>query len=354
MTVEGDAGRSDARELTGEEAALYDRQIRLWGLDAQRRLAGASVLIAGATASLLAQELAKNLVLAGIARLMLTAPEDSRSASGGFLGRDVNACVASLADINPLVSVSVLDPAPDPASVAQTRCTVVCAVDCSESLERQYAIAARGSGIPFYCGRALGPVGFFFVDLGSMYSYTLPEVDAPAEAKRKALEAANCDEAEASAPREAVEKYASYVDAVHGKWGREPPRSDCGWHVACCIRAFEAQEGRLPGSDPDADPGKMQVIYASLQKKRAPARINTDLVEHVSRTACYTLPPVAAITGGMWGREVIKVLSRSDQPLNNFFFFSAKSSQGCVERVGSAVAVDDPKAPLVASAPSTS
>jgi ubiquitin-like 1-activating enzyme E1 A len=334
MTTDRDAPHSNARELTGEEAALYDRQIRLWGLDAQRRLAGASVLIVGATASLLAQELSKNLVLAGIAQLTLTAPEDSRNASGGFLGGDVNACVASLADINPLVKVSVLDHTPDVASLMQPRYTVVCAVDCSENLERQFAVVARDTGAPFYCGRALGPVGFFFADLGSKYSYTLPKSDAPAEAVKNAPESPGTEEEHTCTSCEAVEKYASYMDVVNGKWGREPPRSDCGWHVACCVRAFEAQEGRLPGSDPDADAGKMQVIYASLQEKRVPARINKELIEYVSRTACYTLPPVSAITGGMWGREVIKVLSRSEQPLNNFFFFSAKSSQGCIERVG--------------------
>lgn len=33
------------RELMAEERELYDRQIRLWGADAQRRLSQARVLI---------------------------------------------------------------------------------------------------------------------------------------------------------------------------------------------------------------------------------------------------------------------------------------------------------------------
>jgi len=33
--------------ITEAEAQLYDRQIRLWGLDAQKRLRSAKILVAG-------------------------------------------------------------------------------------------------------------------------------------------------------------------------------------------------------------------------------------------------------------------------------------------------------------------
>lgn len=55
--------------LTGEEAALYDRQIRLWGVDAQQRLRSARVLLCGLSA--VQSEVCKNLVLAGIQSLTL-------------------------------------------------------------------------------------------------------------------------------------------------------------------------------------------------------------------------------------------------------------------------------------------
>ena len=51
-------------ELSAKEAEIYDRQIRLWGVDAQRRMRGSRVLLAGFRA--LNAELCKNLVLAGI------------------------------------------------------------------------------------------------------------------------------------------------------------------------------------------------------------------------------------------------------------------------------------------------
>ncbi|KAF6148436.1 hypothetical protein GIB67_038791 [Kingdonia uniflora] len=37
----------DQEELTEQETALYDRQIRVWGVDAQRRLSKAHILVSG-------------------------------------------------------------------------------------------------------------------------------------------------------------------------------------------------------------------------------------------------------------------------------------------------------------------
>jgi ubiquitin-like 1-activating enzyme E1 A len=50
--------------LTAEEAALYDRQLRLWGVEAQQRLGQAKVLLIGFTA--VQSEICKNIVLAGV------------------------------------------------------------------------------------------------------------------------------------------------------------------------------------------------------------------------------------------------------------------------------------------------
>jgi ubiquitin-like 1-activating enzyme E1 A len=50
--------------ITADEIALYDRQIRLWGVAAQESLRKANILLVSIKA--LANEVAKNLVLAGI------------------------------------------------------------------------------------------------------------------------------------------------------------------------------------------------------------------------------------------------------------------------------------------------
>jgi ubiquitin-like 1-activating enzyme E1 A len=316
------------RELTGEEAAVYDRQIRLWGLDAQRRLAASAVLITGAANCMLAQELAKNLVLSGIASLTLAPAAADTPGAGGFLGADLPAAAAALTDINPLVAVSVANSPVDVAGFS-----LVCAVDADEAHERETAAACRATGVPFQCGRAPGPVGFFFLDLGKQYVYTVQK----AAAAEGSAAAAVAEQAEVKESEKVLE-YVGYAEAVDGPWGGEPKRTDCGWHVAGCLRAFEREFGRLPGGregdgEAEADVAAMARIYAALRVEKKADRGNETLVEDLARTACYVLPPVAAVVGGMWGREAIKVVSRRDMPIDNFFFYSARSSQGTLEKI---------------------
>lgn len=55
--------------LSADEIALYDRQLRLWGIEAQNRMRKANILLI--TIRALGNEIAKNLVLAGIGSLTI-------------------------------------------------------------------------------------------------------------------------------------------------------------------------------------------------------------------------------------------------------------------------------------------
>lgn len=55
--------------LFADEAALYDRQIRLWGVEAQNKMRTSSILLY--TLRGIATEIAKNIVLAGVGEIML-------------------------------------------------------------------------------------------------------------------------------------------------------------------------------------------------------------------------------------------------------------------------------------------
>ncbi|KAF3784875.1 SUMO-activating enzyme subunit 1A [Nymphaea thermarum] len=106
----------NGEELTEQETALYDRQIRIWGADAQRRLSKSHILVSGITGTIV--EFCKNVVLAGIGSLTLM---DDRLVSDkdllvNFLippDEDkykektiAEVCSDSLRDFNPMVSVS--------------------------------------------------------------------------------------------------------------------------------------------------------------------------------------------------------------------------------------------------------
>jgi ubiquitin-like 1-activating enzyme E1 A len=89
---------SPDEQITADEIALYDRQIRLWGVKAQESLRKANILLANMRA--LANEVAKNLVLAGINSLTVIdhelATEDDLGAQFFLSEDDVgkNVCFA--------------------------------------------------------------------------------------------------------------------------------------------------------------------------------------------------------------------------------------------------------------------
>ena len=60
---------ADDDKISADEIALYDRQIRLWGVQAQEKIRTANILLINIKA--LANEIAKNLVLAGVGSITL-------------------------------------------------------------------------------------------------------------------------------------------------------------------------------------------------------------------------------------------------------------------------------------------
>jgi ubiquitin-like 1-activating enzyme E1 A len=60
---------STTQGLSADEIALYDRQIRLWGAQAQERIRSANILLISLRA--LGTEIAKNLTLAGVKSLTI-------------------------------------------------------------------------------------------------------------------------------------------------------------------------------------------------------------------------------------------------------------------------------------------
>lgn len=69
MDTTSNTADSTTAGLSADEIALYDRQIRLWGAQAQERIRSANILLISLRA--LGTEIAKNLTLAGINSLTI-------------------------------------------------------------------------------------------------------------------------------------------------------------------------------------------------------------------------------------------------------------------------------------------
>ena len=81
-------------EIKYQEAAVYDRQIRVWGVETQRALRAARVLVScgrgsgGTRARGLCAETLKNVVLAGVGEM--TIRDDAEEGSETSFGMDGN------------------------------------------------------------------------------------------------------------------------------------------------------------------------------------------------------------------------------------------------------------------------
>ncbi|KAH9362075.1 hypothetical protein HPB48_002053 [Haemaphysalis longicornis] len=160
-------------ELSEEETSLYDRQIRLWGLESQKRLRATRVLLAGLNG--LGAEVAKNLVLAGIKSITLL---DHRTVQNDFstqfmiertaIGKNrAHSSKAYARNLNPMVEVeSEEGQLSDKDDDYFRKFDIVC---CTESLPTEALIQlnsqCRNLGVKFYCGHVWGYFGFFFSDL---------------------------------------------------------------------------------------------------------------------------------------------------------------------------------------------
>ncbi|KAH9770001.1 SUMO-activating enzyme subunit 1A [Citrus sinensis] len=279
----------DGEELTEQETALYDRQIRVWGADAQRRLSKSHILVCGMKGTV--AEFCKNIVLAGVGSLTLmddrVVTEEAWSANflippdenvyGGKTIAEV--CCDSLKDFNPMKLIN----------------------------EKCRKLSKR---VAFYTVDCRDSCGEIFVDLQN-HKYSKQKIEETIECQLQ---------------------YPSFEEAISVPW-RALPRKASKLYFA--LRGvFEEAEGRSPGEISIAD------LPAVLKLKKELCEANALNASHVTDSLLERLiigtrefPPVCAVVGGILGQEVIKAISCKGEPLKNFFFFDVMDGKGVVEDV---------------------
>ena len=171
-------------ELTEEDARRYDRQIRLWGVSAQRRLASSTVLLIHC--SPLTVEIAKNLALAGCAciRLLCTSVFTYHDMQSTYCGTDADigssfAMVLSryLSELNPSVKsecftqeVAKLDD--NEFSTILSNVDLVVISEPSAQVLKRVESRVIGKGIPIMACACFGRWAYMAHHLGHEYTYT--------------------------------------------------------------------------------------------------------------------------------------------------------------------------------------
>lgn len=314
--------------LTEQEAAVYDRQIRVWGADAQRKLSKARVLVVGMSGVI--AETCKNIVLAGIGSLTLIddSPLTLEASAANFLiqfdeleGQAITlaeACAASLRDYNPMVQVKAeagrIQSKPDNFfghfdAIILGRSSVSLKKHVNELCRKQT------HRIAFYTVDVRGSCGSLFVDLRT-HSFTSKRAKDNKDARHEL-------------------SYPSFEESLTVRWSSMPKRTSKLLFALRCLEDFEEAEGRLPGHLTPQDLPDVLAFWkkACEAQKVAETLVPEALFQRLLSAGSTELPPVCAILGGIVGQELIKAMSCKGEPLTNYFFFDAGDGKGIIEKV---------------------
>uniref|UniRef100_A0A2K5NHA8 SUMO1 activating enzyme subunit 1 n=1 Tax=Cercocebus atys TaxID=9531 RepID=A0A2K5NHA8_CERAT len=257
--------------ISEEEAAQYDRQIRLWGLEAQKRLRASRVLLVGMKG--LGAEIAKNLILAGVKGLTMldheqVSPEDPGAQfliRTGSIGRNrAEASLERAQNLNPMVDVKV----------------------DTEDIEKK-------------------PESFFT-------QFDAKVVFCPV---KEALEVDwSSEKAKAALKRTTSDYFLLQGEASN-------------------LLKFYTFNTIYPSSDTYEEDSELllQIRNDVLDS----LGISPDLLPEDFVSYCFSeMAPVCAVVGGILAQEIVKALSQRDPPHNNFFFFDGMKGNGIVECLG--------------------
>ncbi|KAL7522285.1 hypothetical protein ACHAWX_006980 [Stephanocyclus meneghinianus] len=349
---------------------VYDRQIRLWGADAQKRMSNARVLYINLTG--VTCEMVKNLVLAGVAAVVCDPrpyPDAVRELPSSFFrasemekiiaereretegepdskrlksSKTVAEAVApEIDELNPLLvgrnsieerSIALL---PDDYfgqfdAVVASRLTVAEAKRISLAIQKNQSAKKNDDGDEseentlFIVTDTFGLDGCAHLDFGSSHHY------------RREL-----GKDKLSEPTQ-IDPYVSMADMLGvplaeatGRWDKVPPR------VLVLQRLLmDFWEGKRTASIDHVDEDKSKEDFVAFAKPWFDANKiplssleieegQSMELEHLAGIALHPeVSPVAAVLGGVLGNEVIKSLTRKGEPANNVLLFSGLDG-GC-------------------------
>lgn len=320
--------------LTADEIALYDRQIRLWGMATQLRLRSAKVLIINVGA--VGTEIVKNLVLGGLNSIELadsaTVKEEDFAAqyflpdSDSIVGQlKLPLIIDAITALNPRVSLTTNtnNLAFDDEEYFK-RFDLIIATEISKKTIFELNNISRKLHIPLYVAGLHGMFGYIFTDLVEHQSQcerdagnvkTLPNT--------KINRCKTITDVSYADGKETLTIVDNYVPINQVFDSRELPS-----------QLNRRQLRRLSAALPlifalfDVE----EVNEASLkeagericEKLGIPGTVITDeYVEMFVRQAHAEFAPIAAVLGGALAQDVIQFLSKKESPINNVLVLDA-------------------------------
>ncbi|EDW68342.2 SUMO-activating enzyme subunit 1 [Drosophila virilis] len=323
-------------ELTEAENELYDRQIRLWGLESQKRLRTANILISGLNG--LGAEITKNIILSGVNLVKLhddklVTEEDFCSqflAPRESLG--LNRAEASLTRaraLNPMVDISAdTQPLKEKTAEFFGQFDVVVINGASNEELLRIDTICRDLGVKFFATDVWGMFGFHYAGLQkhsyveNVFKYKV--VSKPNEKVKYET---------VSTPVQREVEYPAYsnwldFDINAPSYQRKLRRDGPGIILLRVLQTFRSENKR----DPHYKTRTADI--ALLEQIRDELAPNSTLTSDALGLLFAQISPAVAVVGGVVAQEIIKVVTKMEAPHRNLFIFNPETCVGYVEAIG--------------------
>lgn len=344
-------GHGNENGITADEIALYDRQIRLWGMKAQQKIRSANILLI--TLKALASEIAKNLVLAGIGSLTIVDDElvSESDLGAGFclsqehLGQNrAQAASENLRKLNPRVNVFA-----DPNGIMTKGASyfsafdIVIATDLNPTTYAFINTATRLYNRQFYAAASHGFYGYIFCDLIE-HDYVLQRDKSNVDTKvaeetrtRSVIDVKTKQEGEKKievvTKRELYSTWdlASETSLLPKDYRNSKRRLKTVTPALSCFRAlwrFQADQNRNPGPNRSDLETFTKNATANHQLLGLPTEtLKSEFLRSFLQNIGSEIAPVTAILGGQLAQDVINVLGANQPPIQNMVIFDGNKMQ---------------------------
>ncbi|KAG4305754.1 hypothetical protein PORY_000664 [Pneumocystis oryctolagi] len=321
----------EKKNVSQDEIDIYDRQIRLWGIQAQTRIRNARVLLIRVRE--LAEEIAKNLVLAGIDTLTLLDDKKIENIeSKAHFCIDVSNIGMNYADavsrvlkrFNPSVILRVnTTPIYDISDDYFSTFDLVIATELELDLIIHLNTICREKKIPFYSCAMYGFYGYIFVDL-IKHTYSI-EKKTHISSKKKAR-------------IEYTEQYCSFSEAINHEYGKtltEKRKKKVSPFLPGILGLlqFQKQFCRFPTNS--SEMSQYLFLVKEINQKLALSDENLKESEliHLAKNANHKWSPIASVIGGVLSQDVLNVLSKQERPIQNWFIFDGENCIGPIYQI---------------------
>lgn len=332
------------KQLSVVEAELYDRQIRLWGIESQEKLRAANVLLINIRA--LGSEIAKNILLSGINSLtilddgVVTDEEQaknfllSKSSTGKKIAEEV---LIKAQMLNPLVEIKADTDSPSSKDSSFFKdFTIIVATCIKTDLLLKIDKVCRANNVKLIYGDVFGSFGYSVADFQD-HDYHEDQV----QMKKRTHDGVEKTE-KTTVKVQGVINYPELnkvlilpntkqnVDSI-----KKAKRRNELFFLMLALMEFRNKNNRNPTESSYEEDLKSlnsikNEVYELYQVDESKSKLPADILEQVFDE----FAPVCAIIGGVIAQEVIKAVSHKEVPINNVFLFDPITYDGKEETVG--------------------